>query len=127
MNAEWLLKRIFIFLFIIFITIYIFYGNSYYNYDLATTLLRDEWKYDGVIITDWWMKDGKSSDFENITNQAYRIRAQVDVFMPGSARVGKLKGKSDGSILSSLQSNSLTRGELQRSAINVLNLCMKKK
>jgi len=100
---------------------------SYYNYDLATTLLRDEWKYDGVIITDWWMKDGKSSDFENITNQAYRIRAQVDVFMPGSARVGKLKGKSDGSILSSLQSNSLTRGELQRSAINVLNLCMKKK
>ena len=34
MDLERLLKRIFIFLFIIFITIYVFYGNSYYNYDL---------------------------------------------------------------------------------------------
>ena len=34
MDAEVILKRTFIFLFVIFITIYIFYGNSYYNYDL---------------------------------------------------------------------------------------------
>lgn len=34
MDAEKLLKRSLIFLFVIFITIYIFYGNSYYNYDL---------------------------------------------------------------------------------------------
>lgn len=34
MDAETYLKRTFIFLFVIFITIYIFYGNSYYNYDL---------------------------------------------------------------------------------------------
>lgn len=34
MDAEIILKRTFIFLFVIFITIYIFYGNSYYNYDL---------------------------------------------------------------------------------------------
>jgi len=33
-DAEKLLKRSLIFLFVIFITIYIFYGNSYYNYDL---------------------------------------------------------------------------------------------
>ena len=99
---------------------------SYYNYDLGTTLLRDEWNYEGVIMTDWWMKDGSSSDFENVTNQAYRVRAQVDVFMPGSARVGKLKGKSDGSIISSLNTkDGITRGELQRSAMNVLRTCLK--
>ena len=34
MDAERVLKRSLIFLFVIFITIYIFYGNSYYNYDL---------------------------------------------------------------------------------------------
>ena len=34
MDAEIILKRTFIFLFVIFITIYIFYRNSYYNYDL---------------------------------------------------------------------------------------------
>ncbi|MBQ9730788.1 MAG: glycoside hydrolase family 3 protein [Bacilli bacterium] len=99
---------------------------SYYNYDLGTTLLRDEWNYEGVIMTDWWMRDGVSPDFENISNQAYRVRAQVDVFMPGSARVGKLKGKTDGSIINSLnKENGITRGELQRSAMNVLRTCLK--
>ena len=99
---------------------------SYYNYDLGTTLLHDEWNYQGVIMTDWWMRDGQSPDFENVTNQAYRVRAQVDVFMPGSARVGKLKGKSDGSVIASLNAqNGLTRGELQRSAMNVLRVCLK--
>ena len=99
---------------------------SYYNYDLGTTLLKDEWNFEGVIMTDWWMRDGASLDFENVTNQAYRVRAQVDVFMPGSARVGKLKGKSDGSIIASLNSkNGITRGELQRSAMNVLRTCLK--
>lgn len=34
MDLEKILKRILIFLFVIFVTIYIFYGNSYYNYDL---------------------------------------------------------------------------------------------
>jgi len=34
MDSEKILKRVLIFLFVIFITIYIFYGNSYYNYDL---------------------------------------------------------------------------------------------
>lgn len=34
MDKETILKRTLIFLFVIFITIYIFYGNSYYNYDL---------------------------------------------------------------------------------------------
>ena len=66
------------------------------------------------------------NDFENVTNQAYRVRAQVDVFMPGSARVGKLKGKSDGSVIASLNAqNGITRGELQRSAMNVLRVCLK--
>ena len=99
---------------------------SYYNYDLGTSLLRDEWNYEGVVITDWWIIDGISPDFESVTNQAYRVRAQVDVFMPGSARVGKLYGKSDGSIIASLnKENGLTRGELQRSAMNVLRTCLK--
>ena len=102
------------------------YEYSYYNYDLGTTLLKDVWNFEGVIMTDWWMRDGASLDFENVTNQAYRVRAQVDVFMPGSARVGKLKGKSDGSIITSLNSkDGITRGELQRSAMNVLRTCLK--
>ena len=56
---------------------------SHYNYDLATTILRDEWGWDGVLMTDWWlMKD--SSEKLDVSNDAWRIRAQVDLNMPGA-------------------------------------------
>ena len=99
---------------------------SYYNYELATTILRDDWGYEGCVMTDWWMKSDESKDFEVLKTQAYRVRAQVDVFMPGAANFGKYKGKSDGTVLKSLKSkDGLTIGELQRSAKTVLKLCIK--
>ncbi len=99
---------------------------NYYNYELVTTILRDDWGYAGCVMTDWWMKNGKSDIFKTLKTQAYRVRAQVDVFMPGAANFGKYKGKSDGTVLKSLKSkDGLTVGELQRSAKNVLKLCIK--
>lgn len=98
---------------------------NYYNYELVTTILRNEWGYNGCVITDWWMRNDKSGLFAELKTQAYRIRAQVDVFMPGAANRGIHRKKSDGTILKSLKSkDGLTVGELQRSAKNVLNLCI---
>lgn len=99
---------------------------NYYNYELATTILRDDWGYDGCVMTDWWMKNDQSNVFENLKTQAYRVRAQVDVFMPGAPNFGKYKKKSDGTLLKSLNSkDGITLAELQRSAKNVLKLCIK--
>lgn len=99
---------------------------NYYNYELATTILRDDWGYEGCVMTDWWMHNDQSDLFSNVKTQAYRVRAQVDVFMPGAANRGLYKGKSDGTVLKSLKSkDGLTIGELQRSAKNVLRLCVK--
>ena len=99
---------------------------NYYNYELVTTILRDDWRYDGCVMTDWWMKNGKSNVFKTLETQAYRVRAQVDVFMPGAPNFGKYKRKSDGTLLKSLNSeDGITLGELQRSAKNVLKLCIK--
>lgn len=99
---------------------------SYYNYELATTILRDNWGYEGCVMIDWWMRNDNSKDFKVLKTQAYRVRVQVDIFMPGAANFGKYKGKSDGTILKSLKSkDGLTIGELQRSAKNVLKLCIK--
>lgn len=93
------------------------YGH--YNYELCTTILRNEWGYNGNVITDWWMKNEKSPEFPLIRNQAYRVRAQVDVLMPGGGRIPRRK--PDGTLLESLcKEGGITLGELQRTACNVL-------
>ena len=93
---------------------------GHYHYDLCTTILRGEWHYRGNVMTDWWMKPSKSPEFPELCDQAYRVRAQVDVLMPGAKRVNN--GKPDGTLLQSYgKPLGIRLGEMQRSAINVLN------
>lgn len=100
---------------------------SHYNYDLVTTVLRNEWGYDGNVMTDWWMQKSHSPEFPIIKDNAYRVRAQVDVLMPGGKRTAK-KYKSDGTLLKTLgKQGGITRGELERTAKNVLKLALRLK
>lgn len=101
---------------------------SHYNYDLVTTVLRNEWGFDGSVMTDWWMKHSQSHEFPNLRDNAYRVRSQVDVYMPGSFKRTEKKYKADNSLLETVGlKNGITRGELERSAINVLNMILKLK
>ena len=101
---------------------------SHYHYDLVTTVLRGEWKYDGCVITDWWMRRAASPEFPLLKNNAYRVRAQVDVLMPGDMGHTAREYRSDGSLLKTLRKkDGITRGELQRSAANVLRLALRLK
>ena len=100
----------------------------HYHYDLATTVLREEWGYEGMVMTDWWMQKSASPEFPVLKNNAYRVRAQVDVLMPGDMGHMAKKYKSDGSLLKTLGCpGGITRAELQRTAANVLRLVMKMK
>lgn len=97
---------------------------GHYNYDLVTTILRGEWGYKGNVMTDWWMRSSKSPEFKGVSDQGYRIRAQVDVLMPGGARVSKVR-KPDGTLKSSHKAeNGVTLGEMQLCAMHVLNMAM---
>lgn len=99
---------------------------SHYNYDLVTTVLRREWGFEGCVITDWWMRRSRSPEFPLIRDNAYRVRAQVDVLMPGDMGHLAKSYKSDGSLLPSLgKPGGITKGELQRTARNVLGLALK--
>ncbi len=99
---------------------------SHYNYDLATTVLRKEWGFEGCVITDWWMQKAKSPEFPRLYNNAYRVRAQVDVLMPGDMGHLAKAYKSDVSLLKTLGTpDGITRAELQRTARNVLELILK--
>jgi len=97
---------------------------GHYQYELCTTVLRKEWGYEGNVMTDWWMQDSNSPEFPEMKNQAYRVRAQVDVLMPGGASRLPLR-ISDGTLLKTYKKeDGITLGEMQRSAMNVLRMAM---
>jgi len=96
---------------------------SHYNYDLATTVLRGEWGFNGVVLTDWWMRKAESPQFPNIKDNAYRVRAQVDVLMPGDMSRTAKRYKSDGTLLKNLDAeDGIKKAELYRTASNVIKL-----
>lgn len=98
---------------------------GHYNYDLCTVILRSEWGYDGMVMTDWWMQKSSSPEFPSISDQAYRVRAQVDVLMPGGGRLPFSPKRPDGTLLRTLgKKDGITRGELLRTAKNVLLLAI---
>ena len=92
---------------------------GHYHYDLVTTVLRGEWGYDGNVVTDWWMRMEPDPHFPALRDSAYRVRAQVDVLMPGSeVHFGTTR---DDAIMDSFRrEDGITLGEMQRTAINVL-------
>ena len=98
---------------------------SHYNYDLVTTVLRREWGFEGLVMTDWWMRRSRSPEFPLLRDNAYRVRAQVDLLMPGARGHMAKNYRSDGTLLKSLgKIGGITRAELQRTAGNVLKLIL---
>lgn len=82
-------------------------------YDLTTTILRGEWGFTGMVMTDWWAK--KEAD-GLLREEAAMIRAQNDIAMP----VG-----SDAFIVKAVQGDALTLGEVQRCAVNIVRLLVR--
>ena len=97
---------------------------AHYNYELITTILREQWGYDGMVMTDWWMQHSRDPHFPGLWDSAYRVRAGVDVLMPGST-VDWLRKGTDRSLLRSLaKADGVGRGELQAVAARVLRFAM---
>nr|WP_154984862.1 glycoside hydrolase family 3 C-terminal domain-containing protein [Paenibacillus xylanexedens] len=95
------------------------------NYDLNTTILRGEWNFDGIVMTDWWaimndVVEGGEAD-RKFTN--WMVRAQNDLYMVVPNYGAEINGWDDNT-MESLENGTLTRGELQRSAINICKFIM---
>lgn len=90
------------------------------NYDLNTTILRKEWGFEGIVMTDWWarMNDPVSGGPSAIKHTGAMVRAQNDLYMV-VPNYGAEVNVMDDDTLESLASGALTRGELQRSAMNI--------
>lgn len=92
------------------------------NYDLLTTILRKEWGYTGIVMTDWWAKMNEEGESASMQNTTPMIRAQNDVYMvvADAASNSNQDNSPEG-----LLKGAVTRGELLRNAANICNVLMK--
>ncbi|WP_062350646.1 glycoside hydrolase family 3 protein [Bacillus kwashiorkori] len=95
------------------------------NYDLNTTILRKEWGFTGIVMTDWWaqMNDCVKGGSPSRTDTKSMIISQNDLYMVVNNFGAEVNVNNDNT-LESLRNGSLTKGELQRSAMNICEFLM---
>ncbi len=91
------------------------------HYDLNTALLRDEWGFDGFLMTDWWAMVNDEEKEPSLNDFASMIRSQNDVYMvcPDASI-----NSSNDNMMEEYEAGNLTLGEIQRCAMNVLRFSM---
>lgn len=88
--------------------------NSVYtpnSYDLCTKVLRNEWGFDGVVMTDWF------STNKNLGNNALAMKAGNDLIMPGGRHYKK-------EILAGVKSGMISEKDVRRCCANVVKAVM---
>jgi beta-glucosidase len=91
------------------------------SYDLCTKILRQEWGFKGIVMTDWWTKICNGAEISAEDGYKLMLDAQNDIYMV----------TNDGSdnpyidkTLELLEQGLIQRGVLQRSAYNVCYFAM---
>ena len=96
------------------------------SYELLTNVLRDEWDFEGVVMTDWY------SSFADVNFLGYNkpdykyptassrtcVYAGCDLQMPGCP-----DNVSD--IIDAVRDNKISKADLQGCVMNILRLCLK--
>ena len=77
------------------------------SHDLCTKVLRSEWGFDGVVMTDWF------STSKGCADNAVCMQAGNDLIMPGGKREKK-------EILEGIKNKKITESDLKRCCANVL-------
>lgn len=91
------------------------------NYDLCTQILRREWGFTGVVMTDWWAKANYPGQAPIPYAKAPMAAAQNDLYMCTPC-VEENPDADD--VAERLAEGWLTRGELQRNAGNILRFLL---
>lgn len=102
--------------------------NGYWtasNYDLLTTILRKQWGFQGIVMTDWWakMNDVVDGGEGSMTRTGDMVRAQNDLYMVVSNNGAEVNAAGDDTE-EALRCGKLTFAELQRSAGNIFRFLM---
>lgn len=89
------------------------------NFDLNTVILRDEWGFKGISMTDWWANINRRGGEPDKNDFAAMTIAQNDLYM-----VCADGSKGNDNTLKSLEKGDLLRCEIQRNAKNILKFIL---
>lgn len=93
------------------------------RFELNTEILRNEWGFEGIVMTDWWAKISRQGQSEKADKNdfAAMAMAQNDLYMVCEHADQNATGDNT---LEELQAGVVTRGELQRNAANICRQLM---
>ncbi len=83
--------------------------HTFASYDLCVKVLRNEWGYDGLVMTDWTASE------KNPGEHTACIKACNDLIMPGHPKAKK-------ELQEALKIGTIQRSDLEITAANVLNV-----
>lgn len=92
--------------------------NGYWtasHYELLTVILREEWNFKGIVMTDWWAKGNYTGEDGTVDNTSAKAQAQNDLNM---VNLDASDMECDNAI-TSLESGRVTIGDYQRCAKNI--------
>ncbi len=93
------------------------------NYDLLVSILRNEWGFDGFVMTDWWAEMNEEGETTaSLHNTAAMVRACNDVYMVVQH---PQKNTNRDNLAESLAAGTLRRASLQRCAKNLLSVLLR--
>ncbi|MDO4293913.1 MAG: glycoside hydrolase family 3 C-terminal domain-containing protein [Eubacteriales bacterium] len=92
------------------------------NYDLLTTILRGEWGYRGMVMTDWWAKMNEEGQDGTQSNTVPMVRAQNDVYMVVADAASNSAGDNT---MEGLKKGQITRAQLLRNAANICSFILR--
>jgi beta-glucosidase len=91
------------------------------NYDLNTTILRKQWGFKGIVMTDWWAAVSERDKKQSTKNYAQMVRAGNNIYMVCSDASKNADGDN---LEEALKDGSLKRSELQQMAADICSFAL---